>query len=500
MQNAPSEEPLGRFGRWPSILAIVLLLAGLGFGAQSTLRYWASVAAFPGEIDYAEGVILIEATRSNRGEEVYPPSFQNRFIGTIYGPVLYAIVNTAARLAPDSFAPLRIVSLIAALLLTFFVGAAIFAVTRDYLAALVGALLALHIQSFIIFGASGKPDSLYMCFSFGGLAAALRFRDSPAFYLSAVLFALGLLVKASAVAAPAAVFLNLVLSRQWRQAAIFVTAGVVTCLLVVGLYAVEVPIATLFVHMFYYNKAEFDFWASLLDRTPVFYSKTTLFIWLAILLWKWIPERRLLTAYFLLAAAFHVPLAGKAGGFINYFTEPGLALCLIIGVGYGAVRERGAPRWVAWGATACLIVLAPFYYRTYKQSPPGRAERAAARAQHARISSLLEGRRSQVLLASSPGVIARFESRADIPVSDTFLYNQLVIFGVIRDELVSRGLAQKRFDYVFLTDYANIRTKRSHQLRCTLTQLDLVERNYRISEVLPGTRFSEGDVSVFVRK
>src|SRR5688572_12383249 len=97
-------------------LALLILIGSLVYGSVSTLRYWGAVSLYAGEIDFAEGVILIEATRLIREGTIYPATAEQRFIGSIYGPLFYTILAAVQRGSPESFQPMRWTSLFASLM------------------------------------------------------------------------------------------------------------------------------------------------------------------------------------------------------------------------------------------------------------------------------------------------------------------------------------------------------------------------------------------------
>ncbi len=480
--------PLARF----VILACIIYLT---FGMLATLRYWAGLVAFPGEIDYSEPIMLFESQLLATGK-LYSTPGDDYFTAANHGPAYYVISAALNALAPNSYLPGRLLSLFG---VACTVAAFLILVRKrggGPLALLAAGALSLLPISVVRYGPVIKPDSLYIGITYLGLAVALMNWNSSRLLLSVPLFVLALFIKPSAIPAPAAVFIVL-MQESPRRALIFAAFGVLISGVLLLLF--WAALGTIFLeHLFVFNVARY-FIESALFHNPAGF----LFFCYPIVILGWIAHsyfraHRVLILYAVLGIVIHVMLiGGKAGSAINYWSEPALALTLLIGLGLvGFQKGEGSPRGRILFLLGLVLVAA--------QSRPlwGKNRiKKEAYVNHARMRETvraLAGVRRPEVFAASPGAVVLDADLVRIPVCDTFLYNQHTLFGRNKGELVEPKIARKEFGFITINSRSPDFSDNVLPDRILPQHFDLVKKHYRLHSVVPRTPFSEGDVYFFV--
>lgn len=255
--NFPSRKILLENG---NRLALLLAVAVVSYFAVLQISKWPDRLRYPGEEDGAEGTQLSEMVHLRRGVHIYRNPSGGDFDSAIYGPFSYLL--GAAVVNPDkpAYLPLRLLSLIAALGLI--VASYVF-VTRLTGKPLAGCLAALLLLGGIFigrYGVSARADMVALLLSFVGFLVFYRYRNSKrALVVSAVLILLSFFYKQQFVGAPAAIFLYLMISKHFRQAAAFaaiLAAG--GLLLVAALSFLVFPQQSFLLHFLGYNRLPFN--------------------------------------------------------------------------------------------------------------------------------------------------------------------------------------------------------------------------------------------------
>ena len=487
------------WARYAALIVVILLGVQALNGAVRTLRYWATIANYPGEVDFSEPIILYESNQQLAGTNIYRTDRNHQFVGAIYGPLLYQLDSAVARLEPDSYRPLRLLSIFG-MLLTAAAAAVVVSTGRgSRLSSLLAPLLVLGPVAVVVFGVVAKPDALYIGLSLCGLAVARRGLSSKLVFLSVPLFVAAMFVKSSAVAAPAAVFFTLLWGQRSR-ALLFGAACVLLSLVLFAVFASVYGFEGFWRHFITYNVATFD-WQRAFVREPAAFLAVNRWFVLAGLAAAAYTRDRLLIAYLIVACCFHLPLMGKAGAFINYWMEPSIALALLVALSAGwKSQAQVGMKYGLLHLTLFLLALnfSPSAHRKKPRMDSVRNHRNTQKGLAEIFASTRPARKRPRVFSSNPGNVVAFRSRIDLRVVDPFLFRQHILVGRNDGSLVADDLAQKRLTHVLVNGPRDFAANPVLGQRMTRNQLDLLDANYVLLRTFPGTEFSEGDVNVFV--
>lgn len=478
------------------------LLLFLIYATWFSIRFWLGVIRFPGAIDYGEGVILHEVNQILSGAPVYPGEMQERFQASNYGPLYYSLISAVSWFAPESYAPGRILSLGGMILSAISLAWIAIKQTGSKIVGLIAGLLVLTPVIVVLFGISNKPDSLALGLSHAGLAVALSNLNGKRIYGAAVLFVAAGLVKQSMLPAPLTIFILLLIQNR-KGAAFFALAGITSFTILFVGFGVAFGFSNMIHHYLLSNVAEIDW--QIYTRLPQAFLGLFGFGLIAGAICAWARNQKELLLYFLIGVVFHLLASAKAGSFLNYLSEPAMALNLIIACGLAPlVRTWNLRGTIAISAAIIFTLLVkPKGFKT----PP---DDAAAQRDAAIVREL-------VLLAqdlpkkSRPGLQAfsafadplpRLRSQFEIFIDDPFLYNQHVKKKVIRRDFLLAALEKRSVDVVITHFDPNEQLKidRAFLERLSADQCRALVLNYDLWKKLPGTGFTQGDFWVYVPK
>ncbi len=214
-----------------SIVALALLLAGALLGgvwhAIRFINHTLTALAVPFPLDGLEGTLLHEAWLLRAGEALYQPLQADRFVSAPYQPIHYVVLALFAPQqfgSPHVFFDGRLVSLGATLLTTLCLGLIVLRLSRSLAAAVLAMSLWLAFPPVQLWATRIKPDPLALFFTSAGLLACtfvqarqdVRSRARSTSYVAlgsaALCFVAAYFTKQTAVVAPAAATLALLLS------------------------------------------------------------------------------------------------------------------------------------------------------------------------------------------------------------------------------------------------------------------------------------------------
>jgi hypothetical protein len=325
-------------------------------------------------------------------------------------------------------------------------------------------------------GVFAKPDLLALAFSTAGLLVASV--ASRRVLWAAPLFALALLTKQTAVAAPLAVGLWLLLTPGRRRQAVLL--GGLTAALTLGpLVVLELGPAEVIWHLVVAN-ARGWFWDRFDDIGLAFleiYRPMLLATLLLPLAW-W---RRPLTplAYYLPLAVATMLAAGLPGSSRNYAIEAGLALAIGAGLAVGWLgqsRQRLA-RGLALGCVALIgwqaVVLWNLPERTYGRRPPTAEATGRMRVM---LNFLRNEAAPGPVLSENVGLVV--QAGRPVEYNDPSLMYKLAMAGTwdqqpLLDQLTARHFA------VIMTEI-NLETSPERAGRWTPEMIAAIQANYRV--------------------
>jgi hypothetical protein len=483
--GAMSDKP-NKTRAWLSCLPLLLA----GFGASRQLASWPVRLRYPGEVNVAEGMALVEIQHLRRGLPVYASASPERFDRMVYGPLYFLLGARLINPQAPAFWPLRLLSLPATLGLAAACALLAFWLGRSYLAAALAALLFLSYAFVTLFGVSARPDTVAVFLSFLGFLAAYRFRDSRKLLLAAPLMLLGFYYKPQFVAGPLAVLLYLVMEKHYRRAAEFATtlaAGGMGLLLLFQLVVFRGQ--EFFLHFVIYNRVRWD-------RVHFLWSMAILGVFLGVpmlLAAEFLRSHpnRLLSCYMGCALFLGVLTVGKTGSSVQYFFE----LLLIVAVLMAClVAER-----LGTQAAEVLVFLVMVVFLGQLLAPP--PPRAGDFSQDQAIQDFL--RRHFAPHTPSLGFYTGDLTRADleVPISDVSHYIELTRQATLPDQDLQNQIAHHRFGLIVVS--LRLRTPEDclpTVYDCTVPLARAMLENYRplTSLALPSPERNQDDFRFYV--
>jgi hypothetical protein len=195
------------------VSAGALLWAPLGRGVER-VRY---TLPAPSPDDGLEGTLLHEARLVRAGEPLYRPLVPDEFVSAPYTPLHTLALAATSPNPARPFTAGRTISLLALVVVALAVFGFVAVHTRLVWLGVIAALLLLAFPPAQLWATRIKPDMLALCFTASGLLVA-SLRGGRWADWAALLFALAFWTKQTALIAPFAVGVNLLLT-DWRRAA-----------------------------------------------------------------------------------------------------------------------------------------------------------------------------------------------------------------------------------------------------------------------------------------
>lgn len=204
----------------PYLLGLCLL-AGVGVILWAPLERGIErvrhVLHSPSPDDGLEGTLLHEARLVRAGEPLYRPLRTDEFVSAPYTPLHTLLLATTAPDPERPFTAGRMISLLALMVAVAAVFGFVSVHSRLAWLGLIAALLLLAFPPAQLWATRIKPDMLALCFTASGLLVA-SLRGGRWADWAALLFALAFWTKQTALIAPFAVGVNLLIT-DWRRAA-----------------------------------------------------------------------------------------------------------------------------------------------------------------------------------------------------------------------------------------------------------------------------------------
>jgi len=358
-------------------VAITVAVAALTAKLVLFLTFSARAVAFPYELDYGEGIVWQQMLLMFSGQG-YGAIDGMPAIVFHYPPVYHGLVRALSEtLALDPLATGRLVSFAATLLAGALTGMIAYRVAKlqtaratAALCGAVGALIGLAFTPVAVWAPLMRVDMAAVAFSLAGLWFGLLALERPRMVLAAALcFVLAVYTKQTSLAAPAATFLVLLLTRP-RTAIV----GIAACL-ALGLGALgALDWATdggFLRHIFLYNINRFDparlVWipqavmlhlvffaaaaagvmAGLAGRFPAFRADRRLRSLCEDLRSDPADATFLMLLAYLLVTTAMLALVAKSGSSVNYLIEWMLASAIFAGIGLAGLGSRPGTRRLA---------------------------------------------------------------------------------------------------------------------------------------------------------
>ena len=470
-----SNDQTFRFSRLGECVMAACVLAA----ALLTIWHAVSEARLPYQLDYEEGNILNAAVRMDSGQSVYPDPAAYPNVLDPYGPVPYFLAAESVRFGGLSFTLARLATLGCGLLIALL----LLLLVREWTGS--GILAAAFGLYFVANGVSRvwlpllRVDLPAIALSLAGFWVCLRGtadgRPAGRWWLpSAVLFALAVFVKYTALAAPAACVLYLLVRREFRRALLL--AGTLALLCAAGFAVMQAATGGHFAfHMFRTHPDVYTFRRLLGIFILVEPSLVALIPFLlAFLLYK--SKYRLPALLYLVCAVGVVLITGgKTGSFINHFLEPIAACTLAAALGYQAwAQSPSAPRMLPL-LTALVGVVALYLAGAFTQD---------ARAIPLQVSGCAEVYKfvrespARPILSENTGIVVL---AGRVPeVSNPFVLNQLVRHRVLPAAPLEAMVAERKFGMIVLTNDPET-MEMAGSTRWWPHLVRLMDQNYRVA-------------------
>jgi 4-amino-4-deoxy-L-arabinose transferase-like glycosyltransferase len=475
--------PPTRARDWPRRLGLPALgiAVALAFGLVAA-RQWPQLLDlldYPYQIDYGEGVVVGQAARLEHGLELYPASDLDGpgFVGANYPPLYYLAVALAPELPTNVFQEARLLSFAGYLLTALLAGLLAGRLARWRPAGLVAAAAVLALPPAREWGVFAKPDLPALAASTAGLLAVVLARPGRAPW-AAPLFALALLTKQTAVAAPLAAGLWLLLTPGRRREAL--ALGGLTAALVLGpLVLLELGPQAVFWHLVVAN-ARGWVWDRFDDIGLTFLEIYRPLLPVAALVapLAWRQRRLAPLALYLPLALLTLLAAGLPGSSRNYALEAGVALSIAgaVGLGWLARQPRRWPALAALGCAALLGAQAVGLWQLPERSYGRRPPTAEATSRFGVMLNFLRTEADGPVLSENVGLLVQ----AGLPIEyyDPSLMYKLAIAGAWDQQPLLEQIAARHFAYI-LTE-ANLETSPERAGRWTPEMIAAIHQHYRV--------------------
>ena len=260
----------------PKIKLLGLLLPALGIGLllPRLLRFGqisAGFLAWPWQFDFSEGVNLDAATLLAQGTNIYRHNGPDAFVSAPYTPLFYVLNVPFAWLFGPTFGPGRIMSLIATIAIAVLLAWCVRKVAASWAFGALAGVIWLSASPVIVWSALYTQSMLAPAFEIAGLAWVLAWPEGRRSYVSIIFFALAFFTKQTAVDAPVAVALWLLVRDvrhglrfvAWMAAAVLVPFGVANLATKGGLWEHTIGNQILAWRLDRFWKTMDKFWASI---------------------------------------------------------------------------------------------------------------------------------------------------------------------------------------------------------------------------------------------
>ena len=451
-----------------------LVLAG-GFVAWQ-LSNWPARFRYPGEWCGIEGMRLAEMQHLRQGIPIYAPASAERFDATIYGPLFYLVGSRLIDPAKPAYLPLRLLAALGTLGCSVAAGWLALRISGRSLAAALAPLIFLSYGFVSFYGTSARADSWALFLTFCGVLAAHHFRGNAKILFAAPCFLLSLFYKQQFVAAPAAIFLFLILERRFRLAGAFAAVMASGAAVLLPLFQFVIFRGQdFFLHFFRYNLLPFS-WLQfkgaliifgLLFLVPILVGLESLRV----------HRDKFLACYLACAVGFALLGVGKVGSDTNYFLE----CVFILSVLFAALLARRIAEPARATELLVLLVVAAALALMFSPSTPSRRDFERDRAvQDYFRANFPPGTRA---LSYYAGDMIR--AGLELPVSDLFQYNWLIRAGTLDDRGVVTQLEKHHYGVV-VVDIDLETEKEKYWLDYTLTEpvRRAIQTEYRLGTTL----------------
>jgi hypothetical protein len=481
----------------PNRKGLVGLLVGLAFllvAAYGGVAMWGA-----SEFTQPEGIIATQVRALAREGTLYYSLQQYPYTVCAYMPVFYGLAAGLVKLGLPPLLGGRAVSLLALVAVLGLVWRLVALYTGRRLAAWLGLGLAGVTQLLVGWGTTGQVDMLGLAFSLAAFHQYARFEVEGRESLdwAAGLAVAGLFTKQTFLAAPAAIFVLLLLAVPRRAARFAFLVGGVGGLTVLGVnWLLDGRFLT---NTVFANMNPFA-WYKL--QQPLEYLGVVLAPLVLVVLAgaraSFGGAMRAPFVYLGLAFTVFLLTAPKVGADSNYLIETAALLvigacCALQALRYFELTAAGSKSWV----TLLALPVALYAVQNLRVAAPALVQRVAREQEFARQ---VEGLRPYL---GGTGRILSADSNALVQAGRLFeveplIYRLLVEAGRIDGAAVQRDLEAGRFESILLYEDLGAATDPDPEFpRLTAGQMETIRRRYELVKHVPGPYL--GGVYVYQR-
>jgi hypothetical protein len=440
-------------------------------GCLTSLKNVWGFVWLPYQLNNSEGVILSGVQRVMEGQALYPSSREFPVIINVYGPVYYGVGAWLLKWFGMTFAPLRLLTLVSAVVVAGLVALLLHHLTASWKLGLSFGFFFLTLTSVQDWLPLARVDMPGLALSLAGLYLYSRFCDQ--WYVSIPFFLGAIFCKYFFVAAPSACFLDLLFQKRMKQAAWFAGSLVLLSgLAVLGLQSTTgggFVLDTLESHADPFR----------IDRVLYFlnfalHQHPFLFVLgFGLVLRDLRQGVATLPSIYLVLSTVTLISTGLNGSDYNYLLEWTAVLCLCGGLSYHRLRQQ-APE-----AKALLLVpgvLAVFVLVTLR--PPFAYDRYTGCQDAYAYVKHHPGRR---ILAEDVGAVVM--AGKPVQLSDPYIWTWLVRRKGWSDAELQSLVRAHAFDVILLNGPINWQKGSGEVSRWPLPFLNALEENYRPAQI-----------------
>ncbi len=295
---------------------------------------------FPYDLTSGEGLVLRDAIQIRQGGPLYTDPNQYPYIVSVYPPIFPMIVALVSQITGIGLQASRMVSVISTLLICVGIGLIIYLETRCSLSAIVSGLFYLSSVFVYQWSAFGRVDTLAVLWSVVAVLIVFYRLNLPSVILAAVVCAVGIFTKQTAIAAPLAIAIYILLTDRRLGLLFLLSLGLIGSALFAAL--TWLTHGQFYLQTIQYNVQSYSV-PALLSFVRAFVLLHPGFLLVAATyvsskLWR--REMISLPMLYFLTAGAMTWTAGRAGSSINYFLEFIAAAIILLGLYWGELGSR----------------------------------------------------------------------------------------------------------------------------------------------------------------
>jgi hypothetical protein len=309
------------------------------------LRFW-----YP--LDVGEGILLDQAMRLARGQNIYTSLTSPPYVVSSYPPIFVLVQVPFAWMFGPTLVYGRLISQGSAAAAGVFLGSTVFRLTGDRVAGWASCLLVLALPVLIFWAQANRIDVLAVALGWAGLFLIVR-KESPSIAGAAALIVAAAYTRQTAWLAPfAAAVAHLASTGRWRAAmrfAVYVAAFSVGALLILQAATQGNFLANIL-------SMGGDPWDTSKLLPGFLYAGSEIRVLLPVAglalvagLLSGRPGAAMAAAYLVVATLIGA-LYVKVGAYVNYLIEFSVAIVFLTGLVLGWMRERPAARTLTMAA------------------------------------------------------------------------------------------------------------------------------------------------------